>query len=53
MTWCAIVGAVTGRFAHGEAHPAAFARLIEAEGVGLRGRVSAGPNGEPNRFELL
>ncbi len=39
--------------AHGEAHPSAFARLIEAEGVGLRGRVSAGPNGEPNRFELL
>jgi acetyl-CoA C-acetyltransferase len=39
--------------AHGEAHPSAFARLIEAEGVGLHGRVTPGPDGEPNRFELL
>jgi acetyl-CoA C-acetyltransferase len=38
--------------AHGEAQPAAFARLIESEGVGLRGRVSPGRDGQPNRFEL-
>jgi acetyl-CoA C-acetyltransferase len=38
--------------AHGEARPAAFARLIESEGVGLRGRVQPGGDGEPNRFEL-
>jgi acetyl-CoA C-acetyltransferase len=38
--------------AHGEARAAAFARLIESEGVGLRGRVHPGRNGEPNRFVL-
>jgi hypothetical protein len=38
--------------AHGEQTPAAFARLIESEGVGLRGRVTPGRDGEPNRFEL-
>jgi acetyl-CoA C-acetyltransferase len=39
--------------AHGEARPEAFARLIEHEGVGLRGRVKPGEGGEPNRFELV
>jgi acetyl-CoA C-acetyltransferase len=38
--------------AHGERTAAAFARLIEGEGVGLRGRVTPGQGGEPNRFEL-
>jgi acetyl-CoA C-acetyltransferase len=38
--------------AHGEETPAAFARLLESEGVGLRGLVRPGRNGEPNRFEL-
>ena len=38
--------------AHGEPTPAAFARLIESEGVGLRGVVRPGHVGEPNRFEL-
>jgi acetyl-CoA C-acetyltransferase len=39
--------------AHGEARPEAFARLIEHEGVGLRGRVRPGEGDEPNRFELV
>jgi acetyl-CoA C-acetyltransferase len=38
--------------AHGEQTAAAFARLIESEGVGLRGSVRPGQGGEPNRFEL-
>ena len=38
--------------AHGEQTPAAFARLIEGEGVGLRGLVRPGRGGQPNRFEL-
>jgi len=38
--------------AHGEASPEAFARLIEHEGVGLRGRVKPGGVDAPNRFEL-
>jgi acetyl-CoA C-acetyltransferase len=38
--------------AHGEQTPAAFARLIESEGVGLRGSVRPGHGEEPNRFEL-
>jgi acetyl-CoA C-acetyltransferase len=38
--------------AHGEPTPAAFARLIEKEGVGLRGLATPGHNGEPNRFKL-
>ena len=38
--------------AHGEQTPAAFARLIESEGVGLRGLVTPGHGGEPNRFRL-
>jgi acetyl-CoA C-acetyltransferase len=38
--------------AHGEQTAAAFARLIEGEGVGLRGQVRPGRDGEPNRFEL-
>jgi len=37
----------------GEARPEAFARLIESEGVGLRGQVSAGEGEEPNRFRLI
>jgi len=37
----------------GEGRPEAFARLIESEGVGLRGRVSAGEGEEPNRFRLI
>lgn len=36
----------------GEARPEAFARLIESEGVGLRGQLSAGAGDEPNRFRL-
>jgi len=49
-----IVGLDDGRrtVAHGEQTPAAFARLIESEGVGLRGSVTPGQGGEPNRFEL-
>jgi acetyl-CoA C-acetyltransferase len=38
--------------AHGEQTPAAFTRLIESEGVGLRGFVTPGHDGEPNRFDL-
>jgi len=38
--------------AHGEQTRAAFARLIESEGVGLRGLVTPGQDGEPNRFQL-
>jgi acetyl-CoA C-acetyltransferase len=38
--------------AHGEPTRAAFTRLIESEGVGLRGRVTPGRGGEPNRFRL-
>jgi acetyl-CoA C-acetyltransferase len=38
--------------AHGEQTPAAFARLIESEGVGRRGFVTPGRDGAPNRFEL-
>jgi acetyl-CoA C-acetyltransferase len=38
--------------AHGEQTPAAFARLIESEGVGRRGYVAPGRDGQPNRFEL-
>ena len=38
--------------AHGERTPAAFARLIESEGVGLRGLVTPGHGREPNRFRL-
>jgi len=38
--------------AHGEQTGAAFTRLIESEGVGLRGSVRPGQGGEPNRFEL-
>jgi acetyl-CoA C-acetyltransferase len=38
--------------AHGEPTPAAFDRLTLSEGVGLRGRVTPGQDGEPNRFEL-
>ena len=38
--------------AHGEQTPAAFARLIEGEGVGLRGLVRPGQHGDPNRLEL-
>jgi acetyl-CoA C-acetyltransferase len=38
--------------AHGEQTPAAFARLIESEGVGLRGSVTPGHEEAPNRFEL-
>jgi len=38
--------------AHGEPTPAAFARLIESEGVGCRGFVTPGHDGVPNRFEL-
>jgi acetyl-CoA C-acetyltransferase len=38
--------------AHGEEAPSAFARLLESEGIGLRGRVRPGRDGEPNRFEL-
>ena len=39
--------------AHGEARPEAFARLIEQEGVGLRGRVGPGRTHETNLFELV
>jgi acetyl-CoA C-acetyltransferase len=38
--------------AHGEETPAAFARLTESEGVGLRGSVRPGRGDEPNRFTL-
>lgn len=37
--------------AHVEPRPEVFARLLEAEGVGLRGRASAGGDG-PNTFVL-
>ena len=37
--------------ANGEATPSAFARLLESEGVGLRGRVLPGRDGAPNLFE--
>jgi acetyl-CoA C-acetyltransferase len=49
-----IVGLDDGRrtVAHGEQTRAAFARLIESEGVGLRGSVTSGREGEPNRFRL-
>ena len=36
--------------AHGEARH--FARLLDAEGVGLRGRVTPGQGDEPNLFRL-
>jgi acetyl-CoA C-acetyltransferase len=38
--------------AHGEPTAAAFARLTQSEGVGLRGRVTPGREGAPNRFSL-
>ena len=38
--------------AHGETTDAAFARLVESEGVGLRGRVIPGQDGAPNQFIL-
>jgi acetyl-CoA C-acetyltransferase len=38
--------------AHGEPTPAALARLVESEGVGLRGKASPGQAGAPNRFAL-
>jgi len=38
--------------AYGEARPEAFARLIEHEGVGLRGQLSPGGGDNPNLFEL-
>ena len=38
--------------AHGEEQASAFARLIEAEGVGIRGLVTPDRNGETNRFKL-
>jgi acetyl-CoA C-acetyltransferase len=39
--------------AHGEANPEAFARLIEHEGVGLRGELSPGGRDKPNLFKLV
>jgi acetyl-CoA C-acetyltransferase len=39
--------------AHGEVCPEAFARLIEHEGVGLRGHLSPGRGDEPNLFEFI
>ena len=39
--------------AHGETRPEAFERLIEHEGVGLRGRLRPGANDQPNLFELV
>ena len=36
--------------AHGPISPAALARVLEREGVGLRGRVSAGEGDAPNQF---
>ena len=49
-----IVGLDDGRrtVAHGERTAAAFKRLIETEGVGLRGSVRPGHEGEPNCFKL-
>jgi acetyl-CoA C-acetyltransferase len=38
--------------AHGERTPAAFARLLRSEGIGLRGTVHGGADGAPNRFAL-
>jgi acetyl-CoA C-acetyltransferase len=38
--------------AHGEESPSAFARLIEGEGVGLRGSVRPSSDGGTNRFEF-
>ncbi len=38
--------------AHGEPTATAFARLTESEGVGLRGRITPGHEGAPNRFRL-
>lgn len=38
--------------AHCAPEPAVFARLLESEGVGLRGRVTPGAGGSPNRFAL-
>ena len=39
--------------AHGETNPEAFARLIEHEGVGLRGELSPGGRDKPNLFRLV
>jgi len=49
-----IIGLDDGRrtVAHGEASPEAFARLIENEGVGLRGRVKPAGGEGLNLFEL-
>jgi len=38
--------------AHGEQTDSAFARLTQSEGIGLRGCVTPGRGGEPNRFDL-
>jgi acetyl-CoA C-acetyltransferase len=38
--------------AHGEESAAAFARLTLSEGVGLRGSITPGRDGRPNRFAL-
>ena len=38
--------------AHGEETPAAFARLLEQEGIGAKGRVIPGEGNAPNRFVL-
>lgn len=49
-----IVGLDDGRrtVAHGEPTAAVFARLTGSEGVGLRGWVTPGHEGAPNRFRL-
>jgi hypothetical protein len=39
--------------ANGEETPPVFARLLEQEGVGLRGRVIPGEGEKPNRFVLV
>jgi len=39
--------------AHGEVRPEAFERLIEQEGVGLRGHLTPGRGDDPNLFELI
>ena len=39
--------------AHGEARPEAFARLVEHEGIGLKGRVRPNPDSKTNLFELV
>jgi acetyl-CoA C-acetyltransferase len=38
--------------AHGEETPAAFARLLDQEGIGAKGRVVPGEGNGPNRFLL-